>query len=210
MHRCNSLDALRVSACSDTRSLHLNRKGTAVQSGQQLASQLLQELRSAGGAANGAFGRLHTATLQHTAMAAAEARMRSMGLEVYWQRIGGGAAGVQHSGWDFAGGNATAASGTQLRRAAASDGGSAGHGGSGGGGSDSGDENGTGIGSRTGMSSGRCANLYGVLRSPRGDGKEGLVLATPVALAAPADRRPGAGCSYLPKYLQSDISCTMF
>jgi hypothetical protein len=164
-----------------------------VQCGQQLASQLLQELRSAGSIAGGASTGSQTAILQHTAMVAAEARMRSLGLEVYWQRSGGGAASTQHSGWHSAAGNATAASGAQLSGAAASDGGSAEHGSSG---SRNGDGTGSGggIGARLGaLSSGGCANLYGVLRSPWGDGKEGLVLATPVALAAPADRRPGAG-----------------
>ena len=161
-----------------------------MQSGQQLATQLLQELCSAGGAADGASPGSQTATLQHVAMAAAEARMQSLGLEVYWQRFGGGAAGVQHPAWDPATGNATAAPGAQLTTAIAADGSSADHDN---GGSDSGI--GTGGGSRGGMSSGGngCANLYGVLRSPRGDGKEGLVLATPIALAAPGDRRPGAG-----------------
>jgi hypothetical protein len=164
-----------------------------VQSGQQLASQLLQELRSAGRTADGASAGSQTATLQHTAMAAAEARMRSLGLEVYWQRFGGGAVSVQHSSWDFAAGTATAASGAQHTGSATANGSSADLGGSGSSNGSSSNESGTGVGGRDGMSGGGgCANLYGVLRSPRGDGKEGLVLATPVALAAPADRRPGA------------------
>lgn len=167
-----------------------------MQSGQQLASQLLQELRSAGGAANGASGRFQTAALQHTAMTAAEGRMRSLSLEVYWQRFGGSADGVQHSAWAVSADNSTAASGAQLIRAGPANSSSADHAS---GGSDSGIGTGSGSqgggGSRGVMSSGGngCANLYGVLRSPRGDGKEGLVLATPVALAASVDRRPGAG-----------------
>lgn len=37
-----------------------------------------------------------------------------------------------------------------------------------------------------------CRSVWGWLRAPRGDGKESLLLATPLGLASSASVRPGA------------------
>ena len=43
-----------------------------------------------------------------------------------------------------------------------------------------------------GCRAGVCRTVWGVLRAPRGDGKESLLLATPLGLASSASVRPGA------------------
>ncbi len=133
------------------------RKGLAVRSGQQFASQLLKQLQD-DVAADGAP--------QRAAMLATEQRMARLGMETYWQLFGGSSGGASAEAaeqpWGFAANNNTGVGGPRSP------------------GSSSGAQPGAG----GAQSARRCANLHGVLRSPRGDGKEALVLVTPLALAA--------------------------
>lgn len=152
-----------------------------MRSGQQFASRLLQQLSAASKQTTRKDVASTSELLQSTAMRAAEARMQRLGLEVYWQPFDGSPGGGW--AWDVAAGNATAGPADSAGSAAAAAASTASNEAEGGGGSSG--------GSARDAGAGICANLYGVLRSPRGDGKEGLVLATPLALAAPSGQRPG-------------------
>lgn len=144
------------------------RKGTAVRSGQVFASRVQQQLNSADSGTTHVDAASKSAALQEAAMHAAADRMQQLGLEVYWQPFssGSGANGAPHS---------IGIRGVRPIDDAIGSAGAA---------------TGRGSGDR-GADSRGCRNLHGVLRSPRGDGKEGLLLATPLALAAPPDPRPG-------------------
>lgn len=154
-----------------------------MRSGQAFASQLLQQLHKIISRGTRDSTASQSVALQATAMRAVVDRMQQLGLEVYWQPFssGSGASGARRSAkdkWAMPDGNVTGKGDKAAGRDTGTD----------------------GISSGGVTDAGECANLHGVLRSPRGDGKEGLVLATPLALAAPSDDRPGEPLSPHPDW----------
>lgn len=145
-----------------------------MRSGQRFAAQLLKQLQEL--PSGGSGGTAADTSLQRAAMLAAARRMAHLGMEVYWQPFGGAGRTDSESfaeeeeaanRWGFAANNDNGSGGLGRQNA-----------------------------SSTGQA-GSCANLHGVLRSPRGDGKEALVLVTPLALAGPLDYYPGSCFVYL-------------